>query len=82
MWQNKILYQYAILNYRVDCYIPTLCLCIEYDELHHNSDSVKKRDKKRQKEIELSKEYHFIRVNEGSEDKGIGLIIKKAIDLI
>lgn len=68
--------QYKVLNYRIDFYLPYLNVAIEYDEKHHNSK--KHKDAKRQKEIENEiNNIEFIRVNEGEENLGINLILKK-----
>ena len=57
-------------------YLPDLNIAIEYDEKHHNSK--KHKDLNRQKEIENEiKNIEFIRVNEGEENLGINLILKK-----
>ena len=71
-----IIPQYKVLNYRIDFYLPDLNIAIEYDEKHHNSK--KHKDSNRQKEIENEiKNIEFIRVNEGEENLGINLILKK-----
>lgn len=53
---NNVKYQYRILNYRVDFYIPYLSLIIEYDEEFHQRQN--EQDEKRMKEIliELKKQ--------------------------
>lgn len=74
-----VLYQYKILEYRVDCYFPDYNICIEYDEIYHNAERQKKKDAQRQARIELEGDYTFIRVKEGQENKGIGEIIKELV---
>ena len=71
--------QYKVLNYRIDFYLPDLNIAIEYDEKHHSYK--KHKDANRQKEIENEiKNIEFIRVNEGEENLGINLILKKRND--
>ena len=72
---QTIIYQYPIGRYRLDLYIPSYFLAIEYDEKYHNNKS--KEDKEREKEIKrIDKNINFIRIKEGHELEGIGEIIK------
>lgn len=68
--------QYKVLNYRIDFYIPSLNLAIEYDELHHETPRNKSEDIFRQVQIEKLINCHFIRVKENSELQGLNEIIK------
>jgi len=73
-----IIYQYQILKYKVDCCIPDLKLVIEFDEEHHDGKTQKQKDSHRQKKIE-QEGFNFIRIKEGSENVGIGNVIKYVI---
>ena len=72
--------QYNVLSYRMDYYIPSLNIAIEYDEEHHKHQQ--KEDKVRQKEIEYELGCKFIRVtDENSDEYNIGLIMKDIFDI-
>ena len=67
--------QYKVLNYKIDCYIPSLNVAIEYDENNHNYYSYESHEG-RQKEIEKELGCKFIRVNGNNSDEyNIGKIL-------
>lgn len=71
--------QHHVLNYRLDGYIPSLNLAIEYDEEHHKHNIEK--DKHRQTIIEKESGCDFIRLSElDSNAKNIGKIMAKVVD--
>lgn len=68
--------QYQILNYRIDFYIPTLNIAIEYDENNHQYYTYNQQEG-RQKEIEEKLKCKFIRVTDFySNEYNIGYVIK------
>ena len=68
--------QYPVLNYRIDGYIESLNLAIEFDEAHHVFK--KREDEHRQKEIVNELDCKFIRLPEhNSIAKNIGLVFKE-----
>ena len=76
---EKIIFQYPILNYRIDFYFEELNFAVEYDEDAHKYQQVK--DINRESEItmyfkNLKKEIIFIRVKEGKEAEGIKKILE------
>ena len=78
--------QYSILNnkgtnFRIDYYIPSLNVAIEYDEKIHTSYTYD-RQEGRQKEIEDKLGCKFIRVtDENTIGYNVGLIIKDIINI-
>lgn len=48
-------------KYRIDWYIPELRLAVEFDEAHHETPSIIKRDAARQAEIEAALNCRFLR---------------------
>lgn len=73
--------QYSILTYRIDYYIPTLNIAIEYDENEHKHYSYKAQEG-RQIKIERELGCKFIRVsNQHSDEYNIGLVIKKIMEI-
>jgi len=58
-----IIPQFAVDGYRVDFYLPTISIVIEYDEQHHRQQP--KKDSQRQKYIEDRLGCKFIRVHNG-----------------
>ena len=65
--------QYPVLNYRVDGYIESLNLAVEYDEVHHVFK--KHEDERRQEEITNELGCKFIRLPErNSNAKNIGIV--------
>lgn len=70
--------QYPVLNYRVDGYIESLNLAIEYDDAYHVYK--KHEDELRQKEIVEELDCKFIRLSErNSNAKNIGIVFKEII---
>lgn len=68
--------QYHILRYRIDYYIPSLNIAIEYDENGHSNYSYETHEG-RQQEIERELGCRFIRVSDKNSDAyNIGLVIK------
>lgn len=69
--------QYNILSYRIDYYIPSLNIAIEYDENGHENYTYEQQEG-RQKEIEKELSCEFIRVtDEYSDEYNLGLVINK-----
>lgn len=69
--------QYSVLGYRIDLYIESLNVAIEYDENDHKKYSYEQQEG-RQKEIETKLNCKFIRVSDKESDLyNIGLIIKE-----
>ena len=68
-------------NYRIDCYIPSLNIAIEYDENGHANYTYEEHEG-RQKEIEEMLKCRFIRVSDkNTHEYNIGLVIKKMFNL-
>lgn len=73
--------QYSILNYKIDYYMPSLNIAIEYDENGHKYYSYE-RHEKRQIEITNKLNCKFIRVtDEQSHAYNVGYIIKEIFNL-
>lgn len=73
--------QYSILNYKIDYYIPSLNIAIEYDENGHKYYSYE-RHEKRQIEITNKLNCKFIRVtDEQSHAYNVGYVIKEIFNL-
>ena len=71
--------QYNVLNYRIDYYIPSLNVAIEYDENAHK-DYTYEQHELRQKFIEEELGCKFIRViDKNNDDYNIGLVIKQLL---
>lgn len=67
--------------YRIDCFIPSLNIAIEYDEDNHRNYSYDKHEG-RQKEIEDVLNCKFIRVtDENSHEYNIGCVIKNIFNI-
>ena len=74
--------QYYILGYRIDYYIASIDLAIEYDENEHIYYSYEDQEG-RQKTIQNKLNCKFIRVSdEKSDEYNIGYIIKNLFNLI
>lgn len=72
--------QYPVLNYRVDGYIESLNLAIEYDEVHHVFK--KHEDELRQKEITHELGCKFIRLPEcNSNARNIGIVFREIMKM-
>ena len=73
--------QYPILTYRIDFYIPSLNIAIEYDENNHASYTYEQHEL-RQELIEKELGCRFIRVNDKESDEyNIGYIIKEMFNV-
>ena len=73
--------QYKINSYRIDYYIPSLNLAIEYDENDHQSYSYEAHEG-RQKEIEATLKCRFIRVTDDNTNNfNIGLVLKEMFNM-
>lgn len=75
--------QYSLFNgkYRIDYYIESMEVAIEYDEIGHRSYTYE-AEEGRQKEIEESLKCRFIRVSEKySDEYNIGVVIKNIFKL-
>lgn len=73
--------QYSILSYRIDYYIPSLNVAIEYDENEHKNYSYEAHEG-RQQEIEKVLNCRFIRVSDKNTNSyNIGLIIKNIFNI-
>lgn len=73
--------QYNVLNYRIDYYIPSLNVAIEYDENGHK-DYTHEAHELRQELIEEELGCRFIRVTDNKDDYvNIGLVIKELFNI-
>ena len=73
--------QYKINSYRIDYYIPSLNLAIEYDENDHQGYSYEAHEG-RQKEIEDTLKCRFIRVTDNNTNNfNIGLVLKELFNM-
>ena len=73
--------QYNVLGKRIDFYIPSLNIAIEYDENGHNHYSYEKHEG-RQKEIENKLGCRFIRVTDSdSHSFNVGKVIKEMFNV-
>lgn len=73
--------QYKINSYRIDYYIPSLNLAIEYDENDHRGYSYEAHEG-RQKEIEDTLKCRFIRVTDDNTNNfNIGLVLKEMFNM-
>ena len=71
--------QYSVLNYKIDYYIPSLNIAIEYDESNHKYYTYEEH-KGRQKEIENELGCYFIRVTDKHSDEyNLGLVLNEII---
>lgn len=71
--------QYNVLNYRIDYYIPSLNVAIEYDENAHKHYTYEQHEL-RQELIEKELGCRFIRViDKNDDDYNIGLVIKQLL---
>ena len=73
--------QFPVLSYRIDYYIPSLNIAIEYDENDHKSYTYEAHEGR---QIEIENELHckFIRVSDKYTDSyNIGLVIKNIFNL-
>ena len=73
--------QYSVLNYRIDYYIPSLNIAIEYDENGHSNYTYEQHEL-RQEQIENELGCKFIRVTDfKTNEYNIGLVIKEIFNI-
>lgn len=73
--------QFQVLSYRIDYYIPSLNIAIEYDENNHKNYTYEQHEG-RQKEIEKELGCKFIRISDSkSNSYNIGYVIKNIFNL-
>ena len=73
---NDGIKQYKILNYRIDYYIPSLKIAIEYDENDHSGYSYEAQEL-RQKIIERELKCKFIRLSDKKTNAfNLGLVVQ------
>ncbi len=73
--------QHNVLDYRIDYYIPSLNVAIEYDENGHK-DYTYEAHELRQKLIQKELGCRFIRVTDNKDDEfNIGLVIKELFNI-
>lgn len=73
--------QFNVLSYRIDYYIPSLNIAIEYDENNHKHYTYEQHEG-RQQEIEKELGCRFIRVSDNNTNSyNIGLVIKEIFNL-
>ena len=73
--------QHNILNYKIDYYIPSLNVAIEYDENGHK-DYTYEAHELRQELIQKELGCRFIRVTDNKDDEfNIGLVIKELFNI-
>ena len=69
--------QYSVLNYRIDYYIPSLKIAVEYDENDHKFYPYEAQEL-RQKRIEKELGCKFIRLSDKEDDfYNVGLVMKE-----
>jgi very-short-patch-repair endonuclease len=74
--------QYNILNYKIDLYIPSINIAIEYDENNHNGYTYEQQDH-RQIRIEKELKCKFIRVSDKKTHLwNCGYVIKQIQNII
>lgn len=73
--------EYKVLNYRIDYYIPSLNIAIEYDENNHKGYSYEQHEG-RQKEIEKELGCRFIRVTDEKEyNINANVVVKEIVKI-
>lgn len=73
--------QFQVLSYKIDYYIPSLNIAIEYDENNHKNYTYEQH-KCRQKKIEKELGCKFIRISDSkSNSYNIGYVIKNIFNL-
>ena len=73
--------QYNVLNYRIDYYIKSLNICIEYDENNHIGYSFEQHEG-RQEEIKKELSCKFIRITDDKSDlENIGIVISEILKI-
>ncbi len=66
-----IIPQYRVGHFRIDFYLPSFGLAIEYDEFHHRHARAIKPDLDRQKQIMADTKMRVLRVEQGREVEGL-----------
>ena len=78
----KIIPQFQCLNYKIDFYIKSLNIAIEYDENDHKNYTYEKQEL-RQKEIEKELGCNFCRLSDNNDNYyNIGLVIKEIMKIL
>ena len=73
---NDGISQYSILNYKIDYYIPSLKIAVEYDENNHKDYPYESQEFRQQKIEEILK-CKFIRLSDKKENAfNLGLVMK------
>ena len=73
--------QYGVLNYKIDFYIPSFNICIEYDENFHRDYTYEKHEG-RQILIEKELNCNFIRISDDKSDlENIGIVISEILKI-
>lgn len=76
----EIIPQYRVDNYRVDFYIPSKNIVVEYDEQQHFTEANQKNDSERQKHIESKLCCKFVRCDYRDSDiKNVVKVIKEVM---
>lgn len=76
----EIIPQYRVDNYRVDFYIPSKNIAVEYDEQQHFTEPNQKNDSERQKHIESKLRCKFVRCDYRDSDiKNVVKVIKEVM---
>jgi very-short-patch-repair endonuclease len=73
--------QFRVGSYRIDFFLPSLGLAVEYDELHHSTPLRTDADVRRQAEIVRQHGFQFLRVRQGAEIEGLNEIVKRLFAL-
>lgn len=69
--------QRAVLNYRIDFYIPDYKIAVEYDEKHHKTQI--KADKERENDIKKVLGCEFVRIKQGEELEGVNKVLVEVL---
>ena len=74
---NKGIKQYKVLNYKIDYYIPSINIAIEYDENNHSGYTYEQQEF-RQKIIENKLKCNFIRLSDkNTTEYNLGIIARE-----
>lgn len=80
---TKVETQYRIGRHRIDFFLPDFRIAVEYDERHHQRESLSLQDREREQEISREfGEITFIRVDEGAEINGLNQVLRLIVDRI
>lgn len=75
-----VISQYKVKKYKIDFYIPSKKIAIEYDEQQHFVETNHKKDLERQKYIEDKKACKFVRCDYRDSDiKNVMKVIKEVM---